>query len=48
MGNKEFLVQNILSPTAQNLSKEALEKLSYFKKEKNDQPIITLEQERAD
>ena len=41
MGNKEFLVQNILSPTAaQNLSKEALEKLSYFKKEKNDQPII--------
>jgi (2Fe-2S) ferredoxin len=41
MGNKEFLVQNILSPTAaQNLSKEALEKVSYFKKEKNDQPII--------
>lgn len=41
MGNKEFLVQNILSPKAAgDLSIEALEKLSYFKKEKNDEPII--------
>lgn len=39
--NKNFLIQNILSPAlGQVLSKEALEKLSYFKNEKNDRPLI--------
>jgi NADH:ubiquinone oxidoreductase subunit F (NADH-binding)/(2Fe-2S) ferredoxin len=38
--NKEFLVQNILSNPGKNLSKDKLEKLSYYKNEKNDIPVI--------